>query len=144
MPCMSLAWDLESLPMIWPSLGRWISTPRSSRGDAIAEIAIQAVGLLHQHYAADGMFFQEAHHFAELLASGGLGGSTSINSRRMVRLCLPAYSRSSFNWAGMEKPSRSCSRLDTRAYRTPCLIAPPCFIFLRLPMPILFNEIGRA
>src|SRR5437870_37117 len=30
MPCTSLACDFESLPMTWPSLGRWISISKSS------------------------------------------------------------------------------------------------------------------
>jgi hypothetical protein len=44
-----------------------------------------------------------------------LAVSTSVNSQAMEIPWSKAYCRSSFCWAGMEKPSFSCSLEETRA-----------------------------
>jgi len=44
--------------------------------------------------------------------------STSTYSCRIVKCCSAAYPRRSLSWAGIEKPSFSCSLEETRAYMT--------------------------
>lgn len=51
-----------------------------------------------------------------------LAVSTSTNSCRTLSSWVCAYSRRNFSCAGIEKPSRSWSLLNTLAYKTACLI----------------------
>src|SRR5690348_16651698 len=56
------------------------------------------------------------------LRPGFFADSTSINSRLMEKPRVRAYSARSLRWAGMEYPSRSCSRLETRAYENAAIM----------------------
>src|SRR5439155_1369239 len=69
---------------------------------AIAEVAVQPVRLLHDRRAARSIFAEETHHRAKLLAAGNLAGLPANKPRATSNSCAWAYSRSSFNCAGME------------------------------------------
>src|SRR6266404_648805 len=122
MPCTNLACDFESLLMTWPSLGRWISTSRSSsvtqsRKFRYSRSVFSTKTTRHVLCSRRKRTISPNCFLPVVLAV-----STSTNSRRMLRSCCRAYSRRNLSCAGIEKPSRSWSLLDTLAYRTACLI----------------------
>ncbi len=80
----------------------------------ISEVSIKSVGLLDQQDSARPVALEVGDHLAKLLAPGSLGCLYILECSHDLEAVTCRVSFNSFAWAPREKPSCSCSQLDTR------------------------------
>ena len=106
-------------------------------GHPVLEVAVEPVGLLDQQDADGRMRLEEREHLAEPGAAGPLGGLDVHELCATAKPLRRGVSCRSFSWAGIEKPSFSCSldeTFDRAAAAAPTAPpAPPMFSITTVP-----------
>ena len=112
---MNLSDERESSRPPTPSFAKWTSTSQFVDGDPVPEVPVEAIGLLDEDRADGRIALRNATISPKPPRPACLAVSTSTYSCATETPFAAAYSLRSFNCAGIENPSFSCSLEETRA-----------------------------